>query len=296
MMAQRWPFRFAAHLGIRSTDTPLFLHSAGSTDPVVQIGFVAALGFAGIEDNGLMTRSLQEQQRISVALSEHGLILSSFVCGSQPGAWIYWGRNDDASRAHQRNQLETAIATAKCVRGRTISVVSGFDETLGRDEQLDAMASNLRRLVGLAEDAGVLLALEHISTRRVPGLLLRYIDDSLRIINAVNNPALGLVFDTHHVTEQDGNLMNAWQRARANAYVVQLADHPERHEPGSGNIDFPAFLAELHASGYDGMIEIECMPSQPGSAGEQTMLDTLHRISQQAAGFPVSPSLPVPRR
>ena len=74
-----WPFRFAAHLGVRSPDTPLFLHSVGSADPVAQIRYVAGLGFAGVSDNGLMARPPADQVRIGSALAEHGLVLSSFV-------------------------------------------------------------------------------------------------------------------------------------------------------------------------------------------------------------------------
>src|ERR1700739_4105886 len=47
-----WILRYAPHLGFRSLDTPLFLASVGSTDPMAQIAFIASLGFAGVQDPG----------------------------------------------------------------------------------------------------------------------------------------------------------------------------------------------------------------------------------------------------
>ena len=42
---------------------------------------------------------------------------------------------------------------------------------------------------------------------------------------------------------------------------VQIADAPDRHEPGTGEIDFRYVLGELAAAGYDGAIGLEYRPS-----------------------------------
>lgn len=291
-----WPFRFAAHLGVRSTDTPLFLHSVGSADPVAQIRHVATLGFAGVEDNGLMTRPHVEQERIGQALVEHGLVMNSFVLGSRPGEWLYWGRKDQTTQNLLLTEIEAALSAAQRSGGRTISVVSGDDEGIPKDRQLEAMAAHLRVLLPRVADQGITLALEHISAKRVPGLLLRQLEDSLRIIESVGHPALGLVFDTHHVTAMDGDLMQAWSRARDHVAVVQLADHPERNEPGSGHVNFPAFLAGLHRENWQGLIELEFTPQNPGKQGEQSAIDRLRQISlRSVTGLP-SPSQQPPMR
>ena len=277
-----WPFRFATHLGVRSTDTPLFLHSVGSADPVAQIRHAATLGFAGVEDNGLMTRPPDQQSRIGQALAEQGMTMNSFVLGSRPAEWLYWGREDQATRELLRDELETALSAAQLSGGRTISVVSGDMAGMDRDRQLDAMARHLRELLPRVVDQGVSLALEHISDKRVPGLLLRRLEDSLRLIATVDHPALGLVFDTHHVTEMDSDLPGSWERARRHVTVVQLADHPDRHEPGTGNIDFVAFLSALHRDAWAGLVELEFTPKQADAEGEAAVLQSLSRICRQA--------------
>lgn len=42
---------------------------------------------------------------------------------------------------------------------------------------------------------------------------------------------------------------------------VQLADHPGRHEPGTGEVHYNRVLQELHDLGYRGYVGLECSPS-----------------------------------
>jgi hydroxypyruvate isomerase len=42
---------------------------------------------------------------------------------------------------------------------------------------------------------------------------------------------------------------------------VQIADHPGRHEPGTGGLDLDRHLERLAAAGYDGWIGLEYKPS-----------------------------------
>jgi hydroxypyruvate isomerase len=42
---------------------------------------------------------------------------------------------------------------------------------------------------------------------------------------------------------------------------VQVADFPGRHEPGSGDIDYPSALAELDRMNYQGVIAAEYRPA-----------------------------------
>lgn len=44
---------------------------------------------------------------------------------------------------------------------------------------------------------------------------------------------------------------------------IQLADCPGRHEPGTGQVDFPAIFAILQQLGYAGWIGLEYNPSTP---------------------------------
>ena len=51
---------------------------------------------------------------------------------------------------------------------------------------------------------------------------------------------------------------------------MQLADAPGRGEPGTGDIDWPARLADLRASGYDGPIGLEYYPQTASESRSAT--------------------------
>ena len=48
---------------------------------------------------------------------------------------------------------------------------------------------------------------------------------------------------------------------------VQIADHPGRHEPGTGRLDFDALFDALDAVGYDGWVGCEYQPAGITEAG-----------------------------
>jgi len=45
-----------------------------------------------------------------------------------------------------------------------------------------------------------------------------------------------------------------------------VADAPARHEPGTGEINFPFVLRELDALGYEGYVGLEYRPSSSTEA------------------------------
>ena len=274
-----WRLRFAAHLGLRSTATPLFLHSAGSADPVEQIRYAADLGLAGVSDNALTSRSIQDQERIGNELAKRGMALSSFVSNMAADNKTLWGNREPQWRERIRAEILESIAVARRVNCRVISVVSGIAGGMDRASQIAGMIENLRDIAEIAERSEMLLALEHVNEKRVPGFLLRRLEETLHIIERVGSPAIKVMFDSHHVTAMDGDVVSHFRRARQHVPVVQIADYPDRAEPGTGEVDFPAFFRELLASGFSGMVELEFMPAAPGADGEQAALAALQHIN-----------------
>ena len=42
---------------------------------------------------------------------------------------------------------------------------------------------------------------------------------------------------------------------------VQIADHPGRHEPGTGKLELDRLLSEVERRGYTGYVALEYLPS-----------------------------------
>ena len=73
-----------------------------------------------------------------------------------------------------------------------------------------------------------------------------------------------LQWDCYHMQITEGDLcghLREGMKADAVGYV-QIADHPGRHEPGTGEIHYPRVLKELKALKYDGWVGLELNPSK----------------------------------
>jgi hydroxypyruvate isomerase len=55
---------------------------------------------------------------------------------------------------------------------------------------------------------------------------------------------------------------------------VQIADHPGRGEPGTGNLDLNRYLSLIQVSGYSGYVALEYIPTT-------TTIDSLRWLRQE---------------
>jgi hydroxypyruvate isomerase len=75
-----------------------------------------------------------------------------------------------------------------------------------------------------------------------------------------------LQFDAYHVKRMEGDPARQLRPLLDRVGHVQVADHPGRHQPGSGAIAFPALFALLDDAGYAGTVGLEYIPT-PDTAG-----------------------------
>ena len=74
-------------------------------------------------------------------------------------------------------------------------------------------------------------------------------------------------YDVYHAQRFEGELANTLSRHLARIGHVQIADNPGRHEPGSGEINFPFLFAHLDRIGYQGLVGCEYIPAAGTEAG-----------------------------
>ena len=87
---------------------------------------------------------------------------------------------------------------------------------------------------------------------------------------ATGKPTLCLTHDLASPrceTQPAGDAVALWQRFAPITSHVQIAGCPGRHEPKTGDIDFPAFFRALDDSGYDGWVGAEYTPRTSTEAG-----------------------------
>jgi hydroxypyruvate isomerase len=64
-----------------------------------------------------------------------------------------------------------------------------------------------------------------------------------------------------------GDLIPTFQRLQSRIAHVQIADSPGRHEPGTGEVNYPNIFKALDESGYTGWVGAEYKPKAGTSAG-----------------------------
>ncbi len=95
----------------------------------------------------------------------------------------------------------------------------------------------------------------------VPGFHLVTTKEALRLIEAVNHPNLTMQYDVYHMQIMEGNLIDTMSANISRIGHIQIADNPGRHEPGTGEINFPNVFAAIDKAGYDGWIGCEYVPA-----------------------------------
>ena len=108
--------------------------------------------------------------------------------------------------------------------------------------------------------ANIALMVEACNTRSVPGFFLHRSQQVLDAIDAAGVDNAYLQYDIFHMQIMEGDLAKTIERLLPRIGHMQLADVPDRHEPGSGEINFPWLLATIDRLGYDGAIGCEYNP------------------------------------
>jgi hydroxypyruvate isomerase len=277
-----WNLRYAAHLGFRSLETPLFPASAGSADPLAQIDFAASIGFAGIQDPWFATRPRATQDDIVARVAVLGLAAGCVVCGTPASIRTpLWNAPGDAARSRLESELRSAFDAARRLGARQIAVLTGLDPDQPRERQIETMIDRLAWAAALAESEGVCLCLEPTNARTLTGMLLSHFDEGCTVARAAGHPAVRMIFDTAHVQSMDGDLVGRLERAWDLVEIVQIANHPSRTEPEVGEIQMATILRKVHAMGYRGLVELEHLWAQPGVAAERRGLDWLRRADTE---------------
>jgi hydroxypyruvate isomerase len=277
--ALSWTLRYAAHLGFRSPEAPLFPASAGSSDPLAQIDFAASIGFAGVQDPWFATRSPATQAAIASRIRERGLVAGCLVCGGPADVRTpLWTREGAAARKRLEAELSVAIDAARRLGAREIVALTGVDADTPRQIQIDRFVSNVTWAASLVANEGLTLCLEPTNARTLPGMLLNHFEEGCEIARAVGRSSVRMIYDTAHVQSMDGDLLGNFERAFDLIEIVQIANHPGRTEPERGEANLAAVLGKVHECGYSGLVELEHVWSKGGLKAERRALDWLRKI------------------
>jgi hydroxypyruvate isomerase len=188
----------------------------------------------------------------SVQVVLHNLPAGDFDKGER-GIACLPGREEEF-----RDGVERAVAYAKAVSCPRLNCLAGLAPA--DREHFAVLVENVRFAARRLGEAGLQLVIEPINTRTVPGFFLSRSAQAIRVLDAAGEPNAFLQYDFFHMQIMEGDLARTVERLLARIGHVQLADVPERHEPGTGEINYGFLLRHLDAIGYSGWVGCEYNP------------------------------------
>jgi hydroxypyruvate isomerase len=248
--------RFCANLTMLFNELPF----------MERFGAAARAGFKGVE---YLFPYDYDKAALAAALKEHGLtqVLHNLPAGN-------WAAGERGIACHPqrtaefREGVERAIDYATALGCRQLNCLAGIrPPQVDPNDARETFIRNLQYAAPKFADASIRLLIEPINTRDIPGFFLNYTQQAADIIKAVGSSNLHIQYDIYHAQIMEGDLARTIETHLKLIPHMQLADNPGRHEPGSGEINYPWLFGQIDRLGYQGWIGCEYKPATTTEAG-----------------------------
>lgn len=249
--------KFAANLSFMFADAPFS----------ERFPRAAAAGFKGVE---FMFPYAWPAAEVAGWLRESGLEMVLF--NLPPGDWEGGDRGlacDPGHRAEFAESVELAAAYAEALGCRRLHCLAGLTPGgVAADAVRATYVANLRLAADRLATVGATVMIEPINSRiDMPGYWLDTPAKAFDLLAEIERPNVLVQYDLYHAQIMAGDLARTLEANLPNIGHVQIADNPGRHEPGTGEINYPFLFARLDALGYAGWVGCEYKPKAGTEAG-----------------------------
>jgi hydroxypyruvate isomerase len=241
--------RFAANLSMLFTEHPFLERFARAREAGFQaVEFLFPYEF----DTAAIARELRRNDLEQVLFN---LPAGDFAAGDR-------GMANDPRRVEEfRDGVKRGLEVATALEAGRLNCLAGLRlDDVPEDAQFATLVDNLRYAADAAAAAGVRQVVEPLNAFDAPGYFLPTPESGFALVEAVAHPNLSLQYDVYHSQRMSGNLAATIAARIGQIGHVQIADSPDRHEPGTGEINYPFVLQALDDAGYDGWVSLEYRP------------------------------------
>lgn len=265
------PFKmdYAPHFG-------MFKNHVGG-DPIEELKFMADQGFRSLEDNGMLGRSTDLQNKIGETLAKLGMTMGVFVIdgGDNWKTSLTTGKKEFKDKFVET--CKRSVELAKRVNAKWMTVVPGFYErNLPMGIQTANVIEALRAGAEVLEPHDLVMVLEPLSD--TPDLFMRYSTQTYELCKAVQSPACKILYDIYHMQRNEGDLIRNIDLCWDEIAYIQIGDNPGRKEPTTGEINYKNVFKHLYNKGYRGIMGMEHGLSKPGREGELALIAAYREV------------------
>jgi hydroxypyruvate isomerase len=204
-------------------------------------------------------------------VKEHGLSIAA-IDGHDS---ILQGLNQHENHARIEREIRANLTLAErwgipnliCFSGNR----GGVDDARGAE----ITAEGLSRVAGAAEDAGVTLVMELLNSKvDHPDYECDHTAWGAHVCEMVDSPNVKLLYDIYHMQIMEGDIIRTIQTCHPLFGHYHTAGNPGRNElDETQELNYPAILRAIQATGYDGYIGQEFVPRGDPYAALQTAFD-----------------------
>jgi hydroxypyruvate isomerase len=192
----------------------------------------------------------------------HNLPVGDWVAGER-GVAILADRVEEFRRG-----VAKAIDYASALGCAQVNCLAGVaPKGVDADALRKTLVANLAFAAAELKQAKIKLLIEPCNTRDIPGFYLTRTEQALALIEEVGSDNLFVQYDIYHAQVMEGDLARTLEANLPRIAHIQLADNPGRHEPGTGEINYPFLFGHLDKIGYSGWIGCEYRPLTSADAG-----------------------------
>ncbi len=262
---------YAPHFG-------MFKSLAGE-DLIDQIHFMADVGFTAMEDNGMLRRPREIQEKIAGEMEKLGMKMGVFVVDGGDNWKVSLTTGKPEFLDNFIKTCHQSVELAKRVNATWMTVVPGyFDRTKNMGYQTANVINALRKGTEIFEPHNLVMVLEPLSDN--PDLFLRTSAQSYLICQAVASPACKILYDIYHMQRNEGDLIKNIESSWDEIAYFQIGDNPGRKEPTTGEINYMNIFKYIDEKGFKGVMGMEHGVNGTGKEGEIALIEAYKKVDQ----------------
>lgn len=238
-------------------------------------------GFGGV---GLWRDVVNASNAREIARRAEGAGLS--VTSLCRGGMFTAASEPERARAHDDNRA--AVDLAHALSAKCVVLVCGGVQPLGLATARARIADGVAELADYARKAGVALAVEPMHPMMIADRsAITSLTEALALLDDRDLTGVGVVVDAYHLWWDD-RMSAEIARAGSRILSVQVSDWitpiqgelRSRGMPGEGVIDLSAFLSDVDAAGYSGLVEVEVLSDQYAGRPDDALIAALNGLSR----------------
>jgi hydroxypyruvate isomerase len=169
---------------------------------------------------------------------------------------------DPAQREATLREIAGHLPALQELQSTRLILLSGNRvDGLSHQQMHAACVETIKAAADIAAAKNIDLLIENIDPEENPKYFLTSVNEGFDIIREVNRPNVKFLYDFFHDQIAEGNLIAKLRKNIDVVGLVHIADVPGRHEPGTGEINYPNIFRALRELNYRGNIAMEFLPT-----------------------------------